>query len=336
MDVVNHSPFPHLVFESRSPDDLPFAIVVVRGTFALRDGEPLRPVPRQEPVRLGDSYRGSPASTSLRFENDIAPFKPRSDIVLDAIARAPGGRPLSEWTVRVRVGRISSDLVVSGPYLWQHSRFDGWKATTPVPSFEVPITYELAWGGAHDERNPVGIGAIDSSTPRDAEIAGARIAAPGTQRALDARQTPRGLGPLAPSWTPRRALAGTFDDTWRNERWPCVPADFDFGFYNAAHPDLVYPGHLRGDEPIELYHLSSAPMRTSLPSYRVFGLGWGRGKIAPFDLALDTVALDLSASDPEEHRAYLTWRAAVPLSHDFGLIEMRMTHPQRSEVRHGR
>src|SRR5690348_3791665 len=109
MDVVNHSPFPHLVFESRSPNDEPFAIVVVRGTFALRDGAPLRPVPGQDPVRLGDSYRGSPTSTSLRFENDLAPFKPRSDIVLDAIARVPGERPLPEWTVRVRVGKLTKD-----------------------------------------------------------------------------------------------------------------------------------------------------------------------------------------------------------------------------------
>jgi hypothetical protein len=334
MEIVNHGPFPHLVFESRSPDDAPFAVVVVRGTFVMSDGAALRPIPEQDPVRLVDVHRGVPGRSSLRAENDLAPFKPRTDIVLDAVARAPAALPLAEWPVRVRVGALVKDLIVCGPYVWQHTRLDGWRASAPVPVAEVPITYELAYGGPDDPRNPVGIGAIDENTPRDAQIAGAQIAAPGIVRSLDARQLPEGLGPIAPSWMPRRARAGTFDDAWRRERWPCLPADFDYTFYNAAHPSLVTPAFLRGDEPIELVNLTRASIRTRLPGYRMFGLGWGRGKIVPIDLPLDTVAIDVSSPDASEHRVHLTWRGCVPLAHALGLFEIRMTQsPRRASSR---
>ena len=33
------------------------------------------------------------------------------------------------------------------------------------------------------------------------------------------------------------ALAGTYDDSWKQTRWPGLPEDFDFGYWNCAPED---------------------------------------------------------------------------------------------------
>lgn len=52
-----------------------------------------------------------------------------------------------------------------------------------------------------------------------------------------------GLGALGRWWQPRLALAGTYHDTWKQTRWPGLPEDFDFGYWNCAPEDqqIDYP-----------------------------------------------------------------------------------------------
>src|SRR4029453_2220565 len=52
----------------------------------------------------------------------------------------------------------------------------------------------------------------------------------------------------------------------QKERAPAPPLDFSYGFYNGAHPDLQVEGYLRGDEEVELTHVSLEPiLRFRLP-----------------------------------------------------------------------
>jgi hypothetical protein len=45
-----------------------------------------------------------------------------------------------------------------------------------------------------------------------------------------------------------------------------MPADFNYRFYNGAHPDLQVKGFLTGNEPVELNNLTpEGLMRFSLP-----------------------------------------------------------------------
>ena len=46
-----------------------------------------------------------------------------------------------------------------------------------------------------------------------------------------------GLGAVGRWWQPRLALAGTYDDSWKQTRWPGLPEDFDFGYWNCAPED---------------------------------------------------------------------------------------------------
>ncbi len=167
MQFSNYTPFSPLVFSSEDVDRRLHHVIVLRGTFAIEPDRPLRPLVEQEPVVLTDRYRGEIGRSSLVLESDLAPFKPRTDITIEATAYAPGGRPQPSWLVRAQVGRLERILRVTGPRRFRHGS-EGWLLDEPEPCLGVPLTYELAFGGAQrvddvehvDERNPVGRGWI--------------------------------------------------------------------------------------------------------------------------------------------------------------------------------
>ena len=55
-------------------------------------------------------------------------------------------------------------------------------------------------------------------------------------------------------WLPRRALAGSYNDIWKQTRWPKLPKDFDFGYWNAAPEDQQFD-YPQGGEKIMLANL---------------------------------------------------------------------------------
>ena len=49
-------------------------------------------------------YHGEPGKSSIKYENDLVLTKTTTDILVVGHAWAPGGRPVTEWTVGFRVG----------------------------------------------------------------------------------------------------------------------------------------------------------------------------------------------------------------------------------------
>ena len=191
---------------------------------------------------------------------------------------------------------------------------------------EVPLDYALAYGGtltdetgrptASWEENPAGLGfatvdALDGSeewpAPQIGEL-GEFLAA----RDPTAAMSVRGFGPVAKAWLPRRALAGTFDDTWKCIRHPRMPRDYDLGFWNAAPMALQLRPFLRGDEAIRLTGLDLSPEQSTFPLPAI-GMGLYRPGQADViaAMALDTVALDLTGGSAAAVLD-LIWRATVP------------------------
>src|SRR5262249_40052224 len=151
-------------------------------------------------------------------------------------------------------------LRVTGPRAWVRKGGD-WQLEDPEPVAEVPLRYEHAFGGIWKSNwgeehifheNPVGTGFIEGDVPGDVD----RWPAPQIESPddpvgeLGKRYKPEGLGPIARSWQPRLGRAGMFDAEWQRTRWPELPLDFEFSFYNAAHPDLICSVFLRGDEEV--------------------------------------------------------------------------------------
>ncbi|CAM2070368.1 DUF2169 domain-containing protein [Sulfidibacter corallicola] len=337
MELINYTPFPPLFFKSRDKHRVDHGVLVLRGTFAIDHEAYLRPIPDQEPVRTEDVFHGDPTQSSLVFEADLAPFKPATDIHLNAIARAPGGKARRTWPVSARVGTLRKDLYVTGPRRF-FSSLGLWQLSIPKPVTEVPIRYELAFGGGPGksgkgkvyEHNPVGVGyqTVTQTLNPIKSFEAPCIEAADKKISLRGRNyRPEGFSPIARAWLPRRGFAGTYDQKWVDDVWPELPADFDYRFYNSAHPDLIYSGYLVGGEAVELRGLRPERelLRFGIPEYKALVLiryGDGSFNLAP--AYLDTLALDVADPDPNRIRAYLTWRATIDIRKPIRRLEARL------------
>lgn len=319
MELVNETPFSILPFEGSSPSDDRLFVVAVRGTYSISDGQAPRLQVAQDPCVVADEYYGEPGTSSIRRPNDLAIFKPNSDILVTGTATTREREPLRRWVASVQVGSLTTKVELSGERTWNRNAFGFWSLGEPAPTNEVPLRYERSVGGQWnepddagvDELNPIGCGWVSKAMKRgDGPIAAPQITAVGTVPTLGDSATPAGLGPIAPSWIQRRQYAGTYDEEWLANRAPKWPSDFKFDFFNAAHPSMVYPGYLRGGEEVVLGGLTSSGQLTfSLPSIRITAIAedvsnYRRGAIG----LLDTVHLDL-----DESRLWMVWRVAVPL-----------------------
>ena len=212
-----------------------------------------------------------------------------------------------------------------------------WQLESPRPVSSIELRQELAFGGVKESRgrfhafeeNPFGRGystdCVDGVLPApQIESLEDPIGRPGKSYA------PQVLGPLAPVCLSRREKAGTFDKDWEESKWPLMPDDFDYGFFNSADGDLVADPYLIGDEPCELKGLlPAARVATRLPGIRPFVIARQRsGAILPHAAPLDTVVFDLDRAIVN-----LTWRACVSLQPPVRVLECRAVMP--SELTHG-
>ena len=313
MMLHNRTPLVIMAFPTEDLDGDPCLVVVAKGTFDVVKGEPIRWSASPSPIRTTAVPWDPSVPSSVRYEDDLAPFKVGTDIIVNATAYAPGGQRMPSWRAGVCVGGLKKFLTVTGPRAWVHAPLLGWSLTPIVPVRHVPVRYELAFGGDGVEANPVGLGACE---PRKADtsqpIPAPRVlAGDGRVPELGELYPVEGLGAIARTWQPRCARAGTFGEAWASQGGRRLPEDFDGAFWNAAHPELVMVGFLRGDEEVRLtaLHPEHAELGFRLPAVlvatgAVYGSGYRHGTPA----RLDTVLIDAEAL-----RVELTWRAALPL-----------------------
>ena len=336
MKLVNYSPFPHLVFESRTKTNRPFGVVVLSGAFEFSEGSVLRPASRQPPICVRDQYLAEPGHSSIIRESALAPFKPHTDIHIDAFAHAPENRPLTAWRCSLRIGELTKVVLARGVQVWQRSRDRSWSLSRPEPSTHIPITYERAYGGTcvRDElrqayaRNPLGTGWCPDHEGDD-EVNAPQIVAPDHQDRPPGpiELEPQGLGPLHGSWHPRLVRAGTFDSAWRKRVAPILPEDFDWAFYNSAPSDLIYPGYVAGGELIKLENLThyQPVVCSSVPNYGVYTIiSYSSSKRRAAPLQLDTIHISLRDPDHHQHRVFLTWRGNFSYRQIPAKIEIRL------------
>lgn len=339
MSVINHTPFPALAFRQYNLAGNMNGVVVVQGTFNLVDGGPMETAPDQLPLQMTDEFEGDPFASSMTAQTALVPFKPSSDVTFIGSTFAPGGKALRSWCCAIGVGSVSKKLRVTGPRDWVPlivrrkkgllqkeivEEIAGWKLTEPEPVAEVPIDWTLAACDlaqnlaanpetAPNGLNPLGIGWISGKPgAKDARFAAPQIENPDRPlKAPDQKLAPEGFGYISPWWKTRLQYAGTYDDNWLKNRHPLLPQDFDFRFWQSAHPDLISAKWFRGDEAYRLEnlvyghpdlrgHLPGIAMRMRLPRGDGFGLA---------DFVLDGVHFDLRAG---KAHAVLTWRTGFP------------------------
>jgi hypothetical protein len=288
-------------------------IVAVKATFKVEPDGRLTLADEQPPPALAPEYSGDPGASSLRWDSDLLYAKPCTDVIAEAHAHAPGGRPRTVVPVSLRVGPIAKQLLVHGDRV--HTRgMGGVTLSSPAPFTKRPIVYEWAFGGAdtadpdprrhriHDA-NPIGKGfAVDRSRLIDQPAPA--VECPGRDPATS---EPAGFGAIDPAWTPRRARAGTYDEQWARTKKPLLPDDYDDLFGSCAPSDQRPPKVLRGGEPVELTGMTpSGTLRFALPTIHLaYTTHFGSRRVEHAGFLATVLLL------PEESLVSLVWQTTL-------------------------
>ncbi len=186
----------------------------------------------------------------------------------------------------------------------------------------MPITYERAFGGTDlkddnskkhgwEARNPVGVG-FAMSKDHVVGTPAPNIEDPKQPYKTWQKGEPVGFGAIARHWSPRVQRAGTYDETWKKNRLPLLPSDFDELFYQCAPDDQQVPSFLKGGETVELHNLTPEGV-LSFPLPRV-------------TLGLETLFYDGSGEShradlhtliiyPDKRRFQMVWHSKLPCHH---------------------
>jgi hypothetical protein len=287
-------------------------IVAVKATFDLAPGGRLALKDEQPPPLLAPQYQGEPGRSSLRYDSDLLGVKFGTDLLVNAHAHAPGGRPAPTVPVSLQAGSMRKVLLVNGARFYAGR--GNFKASSPRPFTTMPISYELAYGGMDtldpdprrhgvDARNPIGRGfAAHPARLRDQPA-----------HAIDypsgdpARTGPAGFGAIDRWWSPRLELAGSYGPAWAAKKKPLLPDDYDDGFEQSAPRDQRPAQELRGGEPIELVNMSRhGTLRFALPRITLgFTTAIGARK-EPHGCRLAAVVVE-----PEEARLMMVWQSSL-------------------------
>jgi hypothetical protein len=383
------------------------------------------------PIVMADEYVGDVGNSSVKYESDLAPYKPRCDVVVSGRSYAPNGRAADKWMTRVRISigekcsteSTNVDLEPLNPMMnlsaeqlaaiktqadrdiqtaktlkqrvlldkslqifgerWFKKTFLGWSLTATQPVENVSLLWEYSFGGAAVIKNPdseasnayllnevcytnpLGCGWLDQRWQKLLKKAGLEIPdslpAPRilnvgetiesphqstnppidvpqgyeyrvmAQAAKDYIMKPAGLSWVGRSWIPRLPHAGTYDHQWQESRWPGLPEDFDFGYWNGAPADQQIPFPPE-DFTLELLNLTPAKypecgIQTEIGTYVAAQLPGHRacllirtkdGLMLPMPMTIDTIVIDT-----EKMHVNLSWRVGVLKSIDARVIEAR-------------
>ena len=218
----------------------------------------------------------------------------------------------------------------------------GWTLSEPLVVSQVPIRYEQAWGGTcrwpeqaivdtdpeileSDECNPIGSAFVDKHWLKKSRVShmdAPQIEALGRSfKASDVESGSYpvvGLGAIGRWWQPRRSKVGTYDEAWKRERWPRLPMDFDFSYWNCAPEDqqIDYPS---GGEQVVMIGLNpGGEMRFRLPVPDTKLLLHLSAGVPMFKLMpIDTILFDLQAM-----RLIIVQRALIAAKADVEKIEI--------------
>ena len=300
-------------------------VVVAKSTWTIpQPGQRARPLPPQ-PLEQADVYLAAPGESPMLYGADFARFKPRCDVLFNASAHAPDGQPVTDMLVAWQVGALRKGLRVLGPRTWR-STLGLLSLSKPEPFLSLPLHYGLAFGGTrqyskrngevlHETNldNPVGLG---WAGPRTASQI-ANTAAPSLEAMDDPVHNPQhkhaaaAFSAIGRHWLPRKGFAGTYDDAWRADVFPLLPADHDERFHQCAPDDqqMAYP---QGSEQVVLRNMVAGrpDVRFALPA-----LNRQTVRVLRTDFSNDILrpVVDTLYFEPDQGRFSAVWRVSTPI-----------------------
>jgi hypothetical protein len=356
--VAIERPGERIVLPGQSPEGEYILSVLVKRTYTIVPGRQCVRAATDRKLAASDTHFDDPMSSTVQYESDFVPFKLATDVVLNAKAYAPNGRPVQELMVALGIDDVVCSVRVIGDRQAHYRSGCAPGFSDPVPFTVMPIRYERAFGGVDVRsdadlacpygRNHLGKGFAIRNAPEVLEglllpniedptdlLAPERLCC-GHFIHMDELPGPAGFGWTMKIWRPRLLLAGVMPADvavareLRDVHRLAVPASqralydqtelppMDFRFFNGASNGLVRP-YLRGDEVIRTKHLA-------LDGRLDFVLPGDQPHIA-IDIGagstspvvrLHTVMIRL-----DEGEVDLVWRGAIPYAGPDWLPEMR-------------
>jgi hypothetical protein len=336
-----------VVVPGKTESRVPIFSVLLKRTYNINPGHALVRAELTKPFIQVDEYYddGNPEESTVKYENELTPYKIATDLVCIGKAYTPGGKPAAQIDVSLEVGQHKKIIRVTGDRhcIYRENRVPHF--TEPGQFTEMEIRYERSYGGIwmrNDPtrlfpypRNPMGSGfAIDNVRE---EVNGLRL--PNLEDATDLltpervtvgererwnrQPLPQGFGWFQKTWYPRCSFVGSVpgfvdpDEVMREEVLGLVPKrqialarqfklpSFDVRFNNGASLGLALP-YLRGDEPIVLTNLTQeGQLRFTLP---------GDALRIMLDIGLGEneleVVLETVCIRAEDRQVDLIWRGA--------------------------
>jgi len=266
------------------------------------------------PIVEADEFAGPPASSGLLHASDLAPIKPRVDVLLAGALAFP--RPITQIDVLLMVGtRLQKGARVFGDRVWLPSAVADLAPSQPRPVTRVPIAWERAYGGGELEnpknfeaRNPAGSGVTQEPKSVHGKPAPNFEDPDRPLGGLVGKPAPIGFGPIAQHWQARITLAGTYDEAWEKSRRPLPPVDFSPLFFNVAPADQQLEGYLPGEE-VRLVNMTTA----SQDYFRLPDLAVPVTIVSSDELSESVTEVDTVIIEPEERRFSLLGKAQASL-----------------------
>ena len=309
-------------------DGRDWCVVVIKGTFAIGNNGKTKLAEEQESLVYADVHYGDPGTTSIKYECDFAPFKPRADVIVNGHAYSTKGRPAIEVSVALRIGNLfQKQIKVIGDRYWNIASVD-LRPTPPIPFVRMPMVFERAFGGSDhshtnpkyqgtEMRNPVGTGF--HKNPDIKTLEGKRLPNLEHPRHPFRRWTdtplPACFGILGRGWQPRIKLAGIYDKKWLDERFPFLPLDFEEEYFQSTPMDQQVP-YFKGGEVIRCSNMTpEGTLVFKVPQLEISILYRFHNQDVKIEANLDTMLIE-----PDKRRLMLSWRTKVPTGRKFNSL----------------
>lgn len=348
----------HALVPGQTPDGEHILSIILKRTYAITDDGRCARAATDRKVLSADKHYDDPMNTSVEFAADFIPFKVATDVAVNGLAYAPGGKATAELIATVTVGGARKDVRVIGNRTAVYRSGTTPQFTDPEPFVTMPLRYELAYGGvdissdpkmpAAYARNHLGRGYAIRNAP---EVIGG-LELPNLEDPADVltperlcsehfmhwerQPKPAGVGWTCRNWRPRSTYAGVMpaDRALEQELFSMfakvIPAaqrelfyqtrlpPMDFRFFNGASDGLVFP-FMEGTETIRLTNLTpSGDLECALPGERP-AISLDLGDgVQDAPVVLHTVMMHA-----ERREVDLVWRAAFPYRGPDWLPEMK-------------
>lgn len=354
----NFTPFANMQFVNLDAHGREFGIYMVKTAFDILPDGTCRLSDEQEPFAFTDDFHGEVNESAVRYASDLVPYKPATDVVLNATAFSRAGKPSTQWTCGIEIKHAGTDdvwlskrLQINGPRTWERS-WRKWRLSEAAAITSLDIRYEHAYGGMFEtgkdaddapvvlafEKNTIGQGFASAAKDHgDTSIPAPQILREGEM--LNDPFVPRdpaGFGPIPAAWLPRRPLGGTYDAHWEENVWPYWPADYDFAFHNSASCGLSAP--LPGGAQLECSLLNLHPDKPvwtiQLPDPKLLALCAQGDEMFYQDLQIDTIYFDIAEDRLHDPRLFIVSRMMFDWTDTDGIVLMtNKTGKIKAEVR---